>query len=131
MTDLKPCPFCGIAPRVVEDDSYGGSCVFCPQCDSGFFGVVDAPPADQWNTRASVTREVLRERLTAALQDGDVIEVAAKIAYTRLVRPNDVEVTWALDKQEIWGQLRLADMRAALPAILPLLTRAVFPEGER
>lgn len=27
--DLLPCPFCGNAPRVIEDDSYDACQVFC------------------------------------------------------------------------------------------------------
>jgi hypothetical protein len=66
MTDLKPCPFCGEKPRVVEDNSYGQHHIFCV-CDAEpFIGDALSVPMEElaakWNRRAHDASE------TAALR---------------------------------------------------------------
>jgi len=56
--ELKPCPFCGGAPTVVDDDSYGACYVFCGPCDvmpeQAYRNVGETAQAiAAWNRRAA------------------------------------------------------------------------------
>ena len=50
---LKPCPFCGGPPIVVENNSYGGCFVECTKCDIGFMDEADnlQNVVEAWQTR--------------------------------------------------------------------------------
>jgi hypothetical protein len=63
LVELKPCPFCGIAPKAfpdVEDGDGGRACyINCPQCDclpDGCYRNASEWPraVEIWNTRAAI-----------------------------------------------------------------------------
>jgi hypothetical protein len=71
---LKPCPFCGGDPRIIqrklnEPDEWR-MCAYCPSCDPRFMNAISV---DLWNARPIEDKLLAEnERLTALVENAKV-----------------------------------------------------------
>ena len=81
--ELKPCPWCGGAPTLCEDDSYGNFHIGCNPCDNGFVGKI----ADRETVIAA-----WNQRHAPAAPEG-----VDEIIYVDVFANTEYERTWAAD----------------------------------